>query len=80
MRKRIERWFKFRRNALLAWVDAWQLWLDQKRCYHTWRPARIDGKPARICRICEYFEEMDDASFYAHFGECAQGFLNRGKK
>ncbi|MDQ3748013.1 MAG: hypothetical protein M3367_03195 [Acidobacteriota bacterium] len=57
------------------WLDKWQLWFDQKRCPHSFRPARIEAKVGRICKICDKAELLTPEEFFAYFGE--QGSFTR---
>lgn len=37
-------------------------------CPHIWRPASTTRGPVRWCSICQDFEHLTEAEFYAHFG------------
>lgn len=50
---------------------------QQRTCPHSYRPALVDGRPARVCRICEATQELSPEEFYAHFGERHQAMLHK---
>lgn len=51
---------KWLRDLVHALLDA--------KCPHKWRPAKVMGKPARYCNICEEVEMLTPENFYAYFG------------
>lgn len=69
----LKREIKLRYCGVRQYLARWQLWLDQQRCPHTFRPARIEDKLGRICKICDHAETLTPEEFFAHFGE--RGFI-----
>ncbi len=64
------------KRAYTLWLNTWRarisslrIRFDQYRCGHVFRPARINNKPGRVCRICEKSEELTQEEFFAIFGE-----------
>jgi hypothetical protein len=52
-------------------------WLRDARCIHkksrnVWRPCLAEGRPARVCSLCDKVEEMTVEEFYAWFGRMPQ--------
>lgn len=75
MFRRLKREIRFAIKALMEILERGQLRWDQYRCPHTWRPIRLNDKPARLCRICEKSETLTPELFFAYFGEV--GGFNR---
>lgn len=65
MRRRFKLW----RNTWKARIEALLLWHGQLMCPHTFRPARVEGGPGRVCRICDKVESLTPEEFFAQFGE-----------
>lgn len=51
---------------------------ERATCPHSFRPARVNGQPGRFCRICESAEQLEQADFYAQFGERGMAMLTTG--
>ena len=56
-------------NGVRARLDAFVRWYEQRTCPHSYRPARINNKPGRLCRICDRAEELTPEEYFALFGE-----------
>jgi len=38
-------------------------------CRHRFRPAAVDGKPARYCDLCDRTDALTPSEYYQQFGE-----------
>lgn len=72
MINQLTRWYKFKCNAIITRIDVWILKWDQYRCPHRFRPARVNDKPARVCKICDHIELLTREEFFAYFGELGE--------
>lgn len=69
---RIKREWRFKLVAWREWKEAWQTWLDQKRCPHIFRPVRTGKRLGQICDACDHLELLSKEEFFALYGECGQ--------
>ena len=54
-----------------AYRASWRIRIEQWLCPHTFRPARLGDKPARLCDFCGSVERLTPEEFFEQFGERA---------
>ena len=44
-------------------------WWEQSQCLHSFRPASLNGKPARHCFLCDKTDTLTPEEYFSAFGE-----------
>lgn len=64
-----QREWRLRAGNLISLWQKLEGWWEQSQCLHSFRPASLNGKPARHCFLCDKTDVLTPEEYFSAFGE-----------